>query len=285
MNTCKASPAEQYALAYVEGTLSEAETEQFEEHFFECPVCLEYLQTIQAAGIALAKQPVAEVAATPQRGRLLAFPARAWALGAVAAALLLVGIFIWRGAMPGGRQQPQLSQTTPAPAAQPATPAPAPKTATVKPSQLADLTLPAFIAPNLRGANEDTHFEAGMKAYSSGDCRVALATLSNVPAAAGEARAAQFYRAACQMHLGDYAAAAKGMRAVAAAGDSPQQESALYYEAQLALQAGEASAAHRYLRQTIALRGDLEKQARAQDGKVQDLIAASQSGNEPAKTQ
>ena len=273
MNTCKASPAEQYALAYVEGTLSQAEAEQFEEHFFECPVCLEYLQTLQAAGAALAKQPVAEVA-TPQRGKLLAFPGRAWALGAIAAALLLVGIFVWRGTTPGAKQEPELSQSTPAPTAQPTTPAPAPKTATVKPSQLANLTLPAFVAPNLRGASEETHFEAGMKAYSSGNCRVASATLSNVPAAASEARAAEFYRAACQMHLGNYAAAAKGMRAVAAAGDSPQQESALYYEAQLALQAGDAAAAHRYLRQTIALQGDLEKQAKAQDQKVQDLITA-----------
>ena len=74
------------------------------------------------------------------------------------------------------------------------------------------------------------------------------------------------------MRLGDFAAAAKGMNAVAAAGDSPQQESAIYYQAQLALTAENPAAAHNYLQRVLSLQGDLESKARAEDRKVQDLI-------------
>lgn len=54
------------------------------------------------------------------------------------------------------------------------------------------------------------------------------------------------------------------LHAVAGAGDSPQQEAALYYLAQLALAREDGPAARKYLKQTIALRGDFEKRARAE---------------------
>lgn len=271
MNPCTGAPANQYALDYVEGNLREDEAERFEKHYFDCPVCLDYLQALQSVGTQLAAMPAirAELEqARPKRKLLLGWPVMTWAIGSAVAAVLVIAIAYRASvARPSVQTIAQNSAPVSAPVA-PVTPSPS---SAVKPSMLADLTLPAFVAPNLRGASEETHFEAGMKSYSSGDCHAAIATLGLVPSQASESRAAQFYSAACQMRLGDSAAAAKGMSAVADAGDSPQQESAIYYQAQLALEANDAAAAHRYLQRVIALQGDLESRARAQDRKVLEL--------------
>lgn len=270
MNPCTGAPADQYALQYVEGTLPEADAERFEEHYFDCPVCLAHLQMLQAVGAQLATMQAIRPE-QPKRRLILGLPVMTWALGSAVAALLVI-VIAWRvvGSRPSGPTVAQ-NPVTEAPVSPGAPPTQVP-VPSVRPSQLADLALPAFIAPNLRGASEETHFETGMKSYSAGDCRAAIATLALVPSQAPESRAARFYSAACQMRLGDFATAAKGMSAVAAAGDSPQQESAVYYQAQLALEANNPAAAHRYLQRTIALQGDLENRARAQDKKVQALV-------------
>ena len=280
MNACNGKPAELCALPYLEGALPEAEAERFEEHYFECPACLAYLQNLQAASRGLERLP-----ATPgeQRGMtLLGWPAMNWAM-AVAAAILLLAAGVSYRALHSGLKAPQVAQVTPVPAPQ-AKPSPRPATAPVpriNPSQLADLSLPAFAAPTLRGASEDRQFESGMEAYKRGDCHDALADLSKVPSQSTDARAAEFYCAACEMHLGDLKAAAAGMHSVEDAGDSPQQESALYYEAQIALANNDLAAAHRYLIQTIALQGDLERDARNEDRKVREL--ANESADEGAE--
>jgi hypothetical protein len=291
MNECTGSPAELYSLPYVEGELPEVEVERFEQHYFECPACLAYLQGLQSAGAELEKLPRAE-AEQPRKVLLrwpaAVWPAPIWGVAVAAAAVLIVAVFAYRGSISAPRQ-PAIAQSQPAgnPVSGPVpSPVPTQPAATsalgVKASQLADLALPAFIAPNLREATEEIHFEAGMKAYSRGDCAAAAATLAQVPAESpaqsaaqsNESRAAAFYRAACQIRLGDYAAASKGMRSVADAGDSPQQESAIYYQAQLALASGNPAAAHRFLVRVIGLRGDLETKARAEDARVRDLIDA-----------
>ena len=270
MNICTGTPAELHALEYVEGTLSELETERFEEHYFDCPVCLAHLRAIQAVGQELARNPVAPVCAPEPRLRL-GLPAWSWTAGAVAAALL-IGIFTYkslesRPAKPTvARSQPRLTPQTQS-AARPAQPSAAP----VHLSQLADLTLPVFTPPNLRGGSLDAHFAAGMKEYANGNCRGALAALAQVPAANSEARAAEFYSGACQMHRGEFASASGLLRKVADAGDSPQQEAALYDLAQVALAGNDPATAHRYLLRTISLRGDLERQAREQDRRIAEL--------------
>jgi tetratricopeptide (TPR) repeat protein len=128
-------------------------------------------------------------------------------------------------------------------------------------SRLADLSLPAFQANNLRGSSVDTHFEAGMTAYATGNCAGAVKALTQVPAQDADARAATFYSGVCRMHMGDLPAASATLRKVAGAGDSAQQEAALYYLAQIALSANDAATARRYLSRTIALHGDFEHRA------------------------
>jgi hypothetical protein len=274
MSNCVGAPAELCALSYAEGTLPEAEAEQFEEHYFDCPACLEYLQTIQAMSAVLARRAADEaVHAPPQRA--IGWPVPFWALGA-AAAILVVGAITYKmelkrpAALPVAHSAPapSIPAAQPAPVAQPAN-EPAVE---VKPAELADLVLPAFAAPNLRGDSEDAHFLDGMKAYGRGNCASALSSLAQVPSASRDSLAAEFYSGACQAHNGNLAAASATLRAVAGAGDSPQQEAAYYYLAQVALKGNDAAAAHKMLLRTIALRGDLERKAGVEDRKVLALV-------------
>jgi hypothetical protein len=156
----------------------------------------------------------------------------------------------------------------PAVAAAPAVPAlkPAPQPSLVAGaiSRLADITLPAFQAPNLRGQNGDPHFDEGMKAYNRQDCPSAVRALSQVPVHDEDSLAAQFFMGVCQMHTGNLVTAAKTLESVANAGDSPQQEAALYYLAQGALERNDADAARRYLIRTVSLHGDFESRARSE---------------------
>jgi hypothetical protein len=274
MSKCTGSPAEVLALPYVEGNLPEAEAERFEEHYFDCPVCLDYLQTIQAMGAGMARVP-APAFAKPQPGRLLAWPVMTWAIGSAAALLLLTGITYRLVAHRDAG--PTTARTAPAPA-----PAPAVQPAATLGKQppaadatlLADLELPAYAAANLRGDSEDANFTAGMKAYSRSNCAAAMPALARVAADSPDSRAAKFYRGVCQMHAGDLSAAAATLRPVADAGDSPQQESAYYYLAQVALKRNDPGTAHKLLFETIALKGDLEWQAGVEDRKVLDLVKA-----------
>jgi TolA-binding protein len=270
MTDCIGAPAELCALPYVEGTLPENEMERFEEHFFDCPVCLEHLRAIQAAGQALGRQPILVEDLRPKR--VISWPVKAWALAAAAVLLLAAGAIAYRELQPRPASPESASATQPQAGSgadsQQSNGSRTGHAAPVKASQLADLALPAFVAPNLRGASEDLHYQAGMKAYAQGRCNVALVDLSEVPAQDASALAAKFYSGACQMHMGNLTGAAQTLHSVAARGDSPQQESALYYLAQISLARNDPAAAHRLLQKAIALQGDLEVRARAEDRKV-----------------
>lgn len=274
MSHCAGTVAELSALAYVEGTLPENEAERFEEHYFECPGCLGYLQALQSVRAGLARQ-AAEPALAPEKPRLLAWRALPWAIGSAAAAAILLIAFAHR-TIPTKVGDSSVAQTAPspaqpAPAVKPPQPAPeSPKSATA--AELADLQLPAFVAPSLRGSGGNAQFLNAMKAYSRGDCTAALPELAKVDPESRESQAAEFYAGACRLHLGELAAANASLLAVAGAGDSPQQEAAIYCLAQVALKRSDPAAAHKLLEQTIALKGDLENQATAEDRKVQQLL-------------
>ena len=276
MSDCTGAPAELQALPYIEGTLPEAEMLRFEEHCFYCAVCLRHLQALQAVALELSQQ--SGVALERPRWRML-FSWPAWILSAGAvAALLLIGTFAYKNFESRQSQQavapiqpkaaPQTEHTAP----------PANSTAsTIHFSQLADLSLTAYLAPNLRGESLDANFEAGMKKYAQGDCRGAITTLASVATDSTEARAAMFYSGVCQMQLRNFDRAIKILRNVANASDSPQQEIAFFELAQIALAGDDSTAAQAYLKQTIALRGDFEQRARLQEQQISQLVAQSQA--------
>jgi hypothetical protein len=264
MTSCTGTPAEQFLEAYLQGTLPDSDAISFEEHYFDCPVCLAKVEALQAVSRKLAEQPREPIK------KPIPWPTHTVVrLGAFAAiaALLLLGFFAFR--FRSESKHSDVAATTPptAPPSAPANPGtqsrPSQMT-TLAVSRLADLTLPAFQAANLRGQSRDAHFDAGMKEYSSHACQSAIKDLSQVPAQDQDAAAAKFYGGICQMRVGNLPRARVALVAVADAGDSPQQEAAFYYLAQTALLGNDSAAARRNLKSVIALHGDFEARAKAQ---------------------
>lgn len=262
MTDCIGAPAREWLERYVDGTLPEAESERFENHYFDCAVCLAELQAVQAAQEQLRLNPVV---AQPRRARVLRWP-MVVSFGAMAAAL--VGGYL---TLQTYHQHPGATQAARPATAQPSSPAGQPG---VELAQLADLHLPSYHESTLRGEGQDAAFERGMKQYEAGDCAGAATTLAHVAANNPNGLAAQFYSGACRMRIGDYAAASDLLQRVADAGDSPQQESAWYYLAQIALIRSDSAAARQDLNHVIALHGDLESQAGKQLARLD-----SQSGH------
>ena len=256
MTNCTGATAEQCLESYLVGTLSEVETERFEEHYFDCPICLAQLQALQAVQEKLRSEPRKVVKA------LIPWPIRMGAMGAIAAMLALTFMVFHARRM---AQQPDLATSPATVPSQPGPAAPKPPTAaSAAVSRLADLALPAFQVSNLRGESGDPHYSAGMKAYGRQDCPAAEKALAQVPAEDQEALAARFLSGVCLMHEGNLTSAAQSLRGVADAGDSAQQEAALYYLAQIALAGSDATTARHYLARTISLHGDFEQRARTQ---------------------
>ncbi len=268
MSNCIGAPARQWLEQYVEGTLPDTEAENFENHYFDCPVCLGELQAVQAAQEALRRHPVP---ITPQK-RLFEWPMH-WrpvaSFGALAAVLVL-GFFTVRIISHGPQTGGSVAVTKPAPAtpasnpAQPSDSGGQPVTQVAELAAMADLGLPQYRSAVLRDGTAETAFERGMKQYVVGDCAGATQALSEVDQSGPDGLAAQFYSGVCRMHAGDLSAAASTLQHVASAGDSPYQESAYYYLAQIALAQSNAAEARRDLNHVVSLRGDLVHQARRQ---------------------
>ena len=255
MTPCTGSPAEQYLERYIQGNLPEFEAQRFEEHYFDCSVCLAQVEALQTVAMKLGSQP------RRAERRILSWPVRAAAIGAIAA-LLVVG-FIGVRAM-RRPVQPAVAVAKPATAPQASHPSLQQPLVSAAISHLADLSLPVFEAPHLRGQDGDAEFDAGMKAYTSQDCSRAVKILSQVEAQSEDAVAATFYSGVCQMHEGNLVAASVSLGKVASARDSAQQEAAIYYLAQIALSQEDATTARHYLARTIALHGDFERRARVE---------------------
>lgn len=284
MTNCIGAPARQWLEQYVEGTLPEDEAQKFEDHYFECPYCLGELEAVQAAQKALRHHPIS----VTQPGRILPWPTFRPALagfGALAAALI-IGLITFRMVGHVGQPAGNVAVTSPqSPPAQPAAPnaAPAPPPVQIaKLADLADLALPAYHAPVLRGEQEETAFERGMKLYVAGDCAGASRTLAEVDQDGPDGLAARFYTGVCRMNAGDLSGAASALHHVASLGDSPYQESAYYYLAQIALAQANAAEARRDLNDVVSLRGDLEHQARRQLAQIPTQIPA-QTPSAPGK--
>jgi hypothetical protein len=275
MTHCTGAPAELWLERYIQGTLPDAECQQFEEHYFDCPVCLAQVEALQAVRARLAELPASEAAvqqpplnqpATKKRAPLISWPTAAASIVALAASLLIVFLsyhFLLPNFLPPtvvietGPQTPATSQ----PPANSRTP---PSQSSSSLIQLADLTLPPFRSATLRGESENADFVSGMKAYAAGNCRAALTALDRISAAGRDALEAEFYSGVCQMHLGNLPAAAATLQRVTVAGDSPQQEAAFYYLAQIALARNDRPSARQALERTLALHGDFEQRARRQ---------------------
>jgi anti-sigma factor RsiW len=261
MTHCTGTLADRYLEQYIQGALPELEAQEFEEHYFDCPTCLAQVEALQAVALKLGSHP------RRASRKPIPWPVR-MAVPAAIAATLILGFFALRGLhRPTGPARATAPVTPdagpPSQAAPVSQPAPA-SVASGAASRLADLALPAFQAPNLRGQAGDVHFNAGMRAYANQDCAGAVEALSQVPAQGEDALVAKFYSGVCLMHEGDLVAANRMLQGVADAGDSPEQEAAFYFLAQVALAGNDATAARHYLARTVSLHGDFERRARSE---------------------
>jgi anti-sigma factor RsiW len=234
-------------------------------------------------------------------GRILAFPVPVAVLASLAAALLvgavLIGIqrsSIFRGSRDGANQTSAESVQPQAPAALPqgsSGDSSAPATGSPKSTaaaqtnppgplnapgtelaQLADMHLPGYQAPQLRGEEpaeaDHAQFSTGMEAYSRGDCSSAVDSLARVAAGTADDVAAKLYSGLCQFKSRDLDNAEAALGAVVATGDTPELETAEYFLAQARLLRGDAVGAQSWLTRTIALHGDYEERAQKQEAQL-----------------
>jgi len=95
MSQCTGRPADEWLEPYLQGTLPAREQEAFEEHYFDCPVCLAQVQALQAVQMQLARaENKAGVASLPSRAWSM-LPGFVWA-GLAAAGVVLAFIAIER---------------------------------------------------------------------------------------------------------------------------------------------------------------------------------------------
>jgi tetratricopeptide (TPR) repeat protein len=252
---------EEFALLaepYVLGELSPEATDAFEEHYFSCDACLEQVQTLQALQASLRQEPAPE----QRKTGWFAWPVR-WQLGVAMATVLLVAAgALWRYSLRPGRLPSETAntQSIPAPRSVPPSPVPTPE---VAPQTVAELELPPYAPPRLRGASApDEHFSRGMSAYQAGNCAAAAAQLRQVVSSSPQWDGAEFYRAVCLLKLGDASGASAALR-LSAHSDSAYQEAAHYYLAQADIALGKSDQAVKLLRQLVSAKGDYADRAAA----------------------
>jgi Putative zinc-finger len=307
MTRCSGDPAEEMAARYLAGELSEPESEEFENHYLGCDPCHRMVMTAQALATELASEPAAIPALTPRReavkkasaGKILRFPfpirlsGQVLEFGALAAAVLiaavLTGVFLKQSgtfdsdatAENGGRttatpNQKAVSQPI-APVNQATKDGPAVPETEI--ASLADVHLPGYQPGQLRDAESSDsghlEFAAGMASYAKGDCRGALTHLARTPAGSEDALSAGLYSGICHFDQRAFDQAQASFKHVIAAGDTPQLETAEYFQAQTQILKNDAAGARNWLTRTVALKGDYEQRAR------QQLAALSRATQKP----
>lgn len=273
MNVCTEPNSEVMLNRYVQGTLSEIDARHFEEHFFECTSCLVQVEALQTIARKLAADRV------PLPGRLVVKKEFVWPyrmLGAIAA-MLVVACLIALLARRTNHSASQTAAALPATVSKPAV--------TAKPATgfaaLADFSMPPFEPAHLRGVSSNADFVAGMQAYSRRDCQGALAALTHVSSDDSASTAARFYTGICQMQERDLGAAYGSLGRVAYAVDTPQQEAAFYYLAQVEIARGDARSAQADLVQTVILHGEFERRARTELNQIRTPQSAPAAAATP----
>jgi anti-sigma factor RsiW len=258
MNPCTEPNSETLLHRYVQGKLSEIDARRYEEHFFECPACLTQVESLQAVARKLAADRVPLPARVHEK-KPFVMPYRA--MGSIAAALVVTCLVFFLAR--------RVKHSLPARAtATPATPAAHRSASTSKADSamvaLADFSMPPFQPARLRGMGDNADFAAAMEAYSKHDCEGALTSLARVPPDDRAATAAHFYTVICEMQQRDLGAAYGSLSRVAYAVDTPQQEAAFYYLAQVEIARGDFRSAQADLVQTVIQHGEFEQHARTE---------------------
>lgn len=241
--TCDEVERDDVVEDYVLGRLDEARQEAFEDHYFNCDVCLGHVRALQDARAELAARE------TPgwRRGTRWRQAAGVLAAAAVLVLGVRVGQELWSvdGEGPPGAK-PRTDIVLPAPRA--ATP----------------IELPPYTPPRLRAAPTEPQriFRDAMTSYAAGRCAEAIPALRRALALDASFTQARFYLGVCELHGGSVDAASATLQGVIAAGESPYLEDAHFFLARARIQRGDVEGARQELRRVLALQGDRQEEAK-----------------------
>ena len=246
--TCEQVRRDSLAERYLLSELAETEAEEFEKHFFACRPCFEELKTLRALEQELRAQPAAPVVS-----RRLSWMA-GWRWAWAAALVAVIAAFVWTTST---RRQP-------APVAQVPAPRQAASVASEALMELARIEPPHYEESLLRGVEPRAggFFRQAMTHYRKGDYAQAIAGLQKAASVAPKDPGSRFFLSICLLLTGQGEAGADSLQDTIALGDSPYLEEARFYLAKALLGQGKVEPARRELLAVIAMRGDLEVQAR-----------------------
>ena len=262
---CPLRSGDDVAEAYVAGTLSEAEQDAYERHFFACPACLTQVQTLQEVADRLRQLPAA--VALP-RAPTPGWTAAPWLGLALAAGLVAAVGFWWRGGVAPAPDAPPVAagpvsapNRAPVPASPTTPPGNPPSTADAAgPSRAAVLTQLALVVPPryvplaVRGGEAPAagSFDAAMAHYVAGRHREAAAALralaEDSPADPGIA----FFRGVSELVIGRPGAAREALTRAVSADLQPYADEAHFYLAKAYLAEGAVDQARAELRYAAA---------------------------------
>lgn len=238
--TCEEVERDELAERYVLGRLDPGIEDAFEDHYFDCAVCLERVRAIQDAREQLSAQKGIR---RSQR----------WSRVAAAVAAAAVVVFAVRVGQQMLSEQPAPPTST-SPRADVVLPAPPPPVT---------IELPPYTPPRLRAVSTEAQrvFRDAMTSYLEGNCGGAIPGLQRALAIDGSFTQARFYLAACELQQGQTSQAAEGLQRVIGVGESPYLEDARFLLAQARIQQGDRDGAREELRRVIALQGHRRAQA------------------------
>jgi tetratricopeptide (TPR) repeat protein len=235
---CSRVKRDELVEAYLLGTLDEDVEVAFEQHLFDCPDCLDDLETLRILQheLAVAKEAIESAAPDPQQHSGM------WAMGIAAAAVLAVAATLLLGPFSAPDR---------------------PRVVSAELKKLADLQPAPYKPVRLRGQENDAveRFREAMGHYQNGDYEAAAVGLREAADLEPLDPKASFYLGVSLLLTGDTDAAIKSLRHTIALGDTLYLEMAHFYLSKTYLVAGDVEAARTELRRIRDLEGDMEAEA------------------------
>jgi tetratricopeptide (TPR) repeat protein len=231
---CKSVAQDKTVERYSAGRLSEAETEAFEQHFFECETCYQALQDHASVRAALANAPREEL--SPAKPSSADF--NPWWLLAAAVLVLGLGLVLWLAPWAGSPTDQVLIAAS-------------------------AVDAPPYEPRALRSVSGEgeLQFREAMVAYEQGDFAAAIPGLERVLALDKGSDKAHFYLGACYLLENRPEEAIGSLSRVATIEDSPYSEWAYFYRAKAHLRLGDLDAALADLSEVISVGGELQTRA------------------------
>ena len=230
---CKAVAEENTIEHYAAGQLSDADTEAFEQHFFECEECSEALQDHAAVRAALASAP-REAPSRPASSNDF----NRWWLLAAAMLVLGLGLVLWIAPWSGTPSSQALVAAS-------------------------MVEAPPYEPRTLRSVDGEgeLQFKKSMVAYQQGDFAQAIPGLEAAVELDPDLAKAHFYLGACYLLEDEPDKAIDSLSRIAEMGDSQYREWAHFYRAKAHLRGGDIETARKDLSDVISMEGELQSQA------------------------